>query len=130
MNDKKMDDLISGLTKRTAHIFDEGDATQNNMGNSNNIGNTDNTSNIINTGNTKNPKCSSSARPSDDDNKEQRFCTIVEVETLQKIRIIANREGLQIKEVVGAAFSKAISCYESKHGAIKGDSRSRADSLF
>lgn len=62
--------------------------------------------------------------------KESRFCTIVEVNTLKKIRIIAKREGLQIKEVVGAAFLKAIASYESKHGRIDGAQQSRADSLF
>ena len=50
---------------------------------------------------------------------EERFCTIVQSDTLRKIRIIANREGLQIKEVVNAAFNKAIKSYERKHGDRK-----------
>ena len=58
---------------------------------------------------------------------EERFCTIVQSDTLRKIRIIANREGLQIKEVVNAAFEKAIKSYERKHGPVdermKGDAR-------
>ena len=35
--------------------------------------------------------------------KEERFCTIVSSGHLNKIRLIASREGLQIKDVVNAA---------------------------
>ena len=96
MNEQRMDDLISGLTRGTESkpVLPR---------------HTDNT------GNTS-PEC--------------RFCTIVDKGTLQKIRIIAKREGLQIKEVVGAAFEKAISSYESRHGRIVGSQQSRVDSLF
>ena len=51
--------------------------------------------------------------------QEERFCTIVRTEILRKIRLIANREGLQIKDVVDAAFVKAIESYESRHGEIE-----------
>ena len=61
---------------------------------------------------------------------EERFCTIVQSETLRKIRIIANREGLQIKDVVGAAFEKAIKSYERKHGAVDGGLKGDASNLF
>lgn len=37
---------------------------------------------------------------------EERFCTIVQSDILRKIRIIAKREGLQIKEVVNAALER------------------------
>ena len=62
--------------------------------------------------------------------KEERFCTIVSSRLLNKIRLIASREGLQIKEVVNAAFEKAIKSYERKHGVIKDNSRSNVDNLF
>ncbi len=62
--------------------------------------------------------------------KEEHFCTIVSSGLLNKIRLIASREGLQIKEVVNAAFEKAIKSYERKHGVIKDDSRSNIDNLF
>ena len=62
--------------------------------------------------------------------KEVRFCTIVSSRLLNKIRLIASREGLQIKEVVNAAFDKAIKSYERKHGVIKDDGRSNVDNLF
>lgn len=61
------------------------------------------------------------------ENHEERFCTIVNSETLKKIRIIANREGLAIKDVVDAAFDKAISSYERKHGKIEEIKRSVKD---
>ncbi len=61
---------------------------------------------------------------------EERFCTIVQSDTLRKIRIIANREGLQIKEVVNAAFDKAIKSYERKHGSVDGAMKGDASNLF
>lgn len=61
---------------------------------------------------------------------EERFCTIVQSDTLRKIRIIANREGLQIKEVVNAAFNKAIKSYERKHGSVDGAMKGGASNLF
>ena len=60
----------------------------------------------------------------------ERFCTIVQSDTLRKIRIIANREGLQIKEVVNAAFNKAIKSYERKHGSVDGAMKGDASNLF
>ena len=61
---------------------------------------------------------------------EERFCTIVSSELLHKIRLIASREGLQIKDVVNAAFEKAIKSYERKHGVIEGDIRGNVGNLF
>ena len=61
---------------------------------------------------------------------EERFCTIVQSDTLRKIRIIANREGLQIKVVVNAAFNKAIKSYERKHGSVDGAMKGDASNLF
>ena len=58
---------------------------------------------------------------------EEHFCTIVDSDIIKKIRIIAIRERLQIKDVVDAAFVKAILSYERKHGpiddSIKGDTK-------
>lgn len=62
--------------------------------------------------------------------KEERFCTIVDSDTLRKIRIIASREGLQIKEVVNAAFDKAIAAYERKHGKVDREMRTDPKDLF
>ena len=64
------------------------------------------------------------------DMKEVHFCTIVSSDLLHKIRLIASREGLQIKEVVNAAFEKAVKSYERKHGVIKDDGRSNVGNLF
>ena len=60
----------------------------------------------------------------------QRFCTIVSSDLIRKIRIIANRERLQIKDVVNAAFEKAIKSYERKHGTIDDDVKRDAKDLF
>ena len=45
-------------------------------------------------------KHANTSRQSSESVAEERFCTIVQSDILRKIRIIANREGLQIKEVV------------------------------
>ena len=71
-----------------------------------------------------------SGNESEEKPAEERFCTIVQSDTLRKIRIIANREGLQIKEVVNAAFDKAIKSYERKHGKVDGDMKGDASNLF
>lgn len=60
---------------------------------------------------------------------EERFCTIVDKELLRKIRIIAKREGLNVKTVVNAAFEKAVRSYERKHGELK-DTRCDTSDLF
>ena len=64
------------------------------------------------------------------DTKEERFCTIVSSDLLHKIRLIASREGLQIKDVVNAAFEKAIKSYERKHGTLEGSVRGDTKTLF
>ena len=61
---------------------------------------------------------------------EERFCTIVQSDILRKIRIIAKREGLQIKEVVNAAFGKAIKSNERKNGTVDGRMKGDAKNLF
>lgn len=61
---------------------------------------------------------------------QERFCTIVDSGVLKKIRTIATREGLQIKDVVEAAFIKAIDGYERKHGVIEENSKRKAIDLF
>ena len=68
--------------------------------------------------------------PKDEKKAEERFCTIVSSDLIRKIRIIANRERLQIKDVVNAAFEKAIKSYERKHGTIDDDVKRDAKDLF
>lgn len=69
-------------------------------------------------------------RKLEEERQEERFCTIVRSDILKKVRIIATREGLQIKDVVEAAFEKAISNYERKHGRIEEDPKKNAKDLF
>lgn len=128
-----MDNLISGLTKLKEPLS----GTDTNPAENSNTGNTGNSRNNVNTDKKSKPQNSVlSGNTNNRDNTESagdhetRFCTIVDVNNLRKIRIIANREGLLIKDVVGAAFTKAISSYEAKHGPIEGDLRGRADNLF
>jgi hypothetical protein len=50
---------------------------------------------------------------------EERFCTIVDVEQIEKIRMIAAKEDVTIKDLVSLAFDVIIKKYESLHGKIK-----------
>lgn len=47
-----------------------------------------------------------------------RVCNVVNLEKMDKLREIAFRETLTIKQVVEAAFDLAIEKYEKKHGEI------------
>ena len=75
-------------------------------------------------------KHANTGRQSSERVSEERFCTIVQSDILRKIRIIANREGLQIKEVVNAAFEKAIKSYERRNGPVDGRMKGDAKNLF
>ena len=75
-------------------------------------------------------KQANTSRQSSESVSEERFCTIVQSDILRKIRIIANREGLQIKEVVNAAFEKAIKSYERRNGPVDGRMKGDAKNLF
>lgn len=107
MDNNKLDALFSGLTG--AHESQEKAVEQpNKQGN-------------------KQQSARAKQKEHEQKNHEERFCTIVNSETLKKIRIIANREGLSIKDVVDAAFDKAISSYERKHGKIEEVKKSAKD---
>lgn len=64
------------------------------------------------------PRSRGRKKISEEERTDTRFCSVVNKELLQKIRIIAERESLPIKDVVNAAFSKAVKSYEAKHGEI------------
>lgn len=61
---------------------------------------------------------------------EESFCTSVDTELTKKLRIIASMEGVQIKDVVEAAFRRAIANYESIHGELKDIPKKNLDELF
>lgn len=62
----------------------------------------------------------------------QTACVVVNREKMDKIRAIAEREGLSIKAVLEAAMTKAIDAYELRHGKItlRRSSGGNADDLF
>ena len=119
MDKNRLDALFSGLT-RAKDSEDKQQAEQ------------ESTDNVPATIPTKSKVGKARARQKkyESEKQEERFCTIVQSDTLRKIRIIANREGLQIKEVVNAAFDKAIKSYERKHGSVDGAMKGDASNLF
>ena len=69
----------------------------------------------------------------DGSSKFTRACIVVDSEQWDLIREIAFRESLQLKEVVSAAFRKAIASYEATHGKIQSTYKQRhgdASQLF
>lgn len=48
-----------------------------------------------------------------------RFCTMADEEKVAKIRTIAAREGLPIKDLMNLAFTRLINEYESKYGVVR-----------
>ena len=50
--------------------------------------------------------------------ENERITTIVNTEDMNKARFIAAKEGIAIREVIGAGIKLAIKAYESDHGPI------------
>ncbi len=113
MDDQRLDALINGLTATEANTNESRTQTP------------------------VTPKRKGKAAPSrakqkmqEEGRNEIRFCTIVDSDVIKKIRIIATREGLQIKNVVEAALEKAICIYEHKYGVIEEDPKKNLKKLF
>ncbi len=52
-------------------------------------------------------------------NKVIRFCTMADDDKVTKIRTIAAREGIAIKDLMNFAFDKIINEYERKYGTVR-----------
>jgi len=57
----------------------------------------------------------------------EHVCTLVDVEQMAKVRCIAEREGVSIKDIFAAALTMAISSYEKKNGPIKVKASKKGD---
>lgn len=108
MDERKLSNLISGLT---GTIAPEGSRPASSTDNAHDVG-------------------QDGKGKQEDRQEEEHFCTIVTSVQLRKIRIIARREGLPIKQVVNAAFEKAIQGYEKRHGSLDGIPKRDARDLF
>ena len=51
--------------------------------------------------------------------EEQKFCTMADDDKVTKIRTIAAREGIAIKDLMNLAFDKIINEYEKKYGVVR-----------
>lgn len=107
MNERKLDDLISGLTGVNAPVSTAP------------VEPTVGAQNIEHKG-----------TDSGEEGQEERFCSILPSVLLRKVRIIARREGLSIKQVMAAAVRKAVTSYEQKHGPIDDHRRNDTSDLF
>lgn len=123
MDNKSLDALFSGLTEVSAPsiVQEQEDAPHPTPPRKDRKG--------------KNTKASANAETAKrkqqlEERGEERLCTIVSSEKIKKLRIIATREGLQLKNVLDAAFAKAIGSYERKYGKIEEDAKKSTKDLF
>ena len=49
----------------------------------------------------------------------EHVCTLGSVEQMAKVRTIAEREGIALKDIFAVGLSMAISSYEAKNGEIR-----------
>ena len=49
----------------------------------------------------------------------EHVCTLVSVEQMAKVRTIAEREGIALKDIFSVGLNMAIGSYEQKYGEIK-----------
>lgn len=49
----------------------------------------------------------------------EHVCTLVSVEQMAKVRTIAEREGIALKDIFAVRLGMAISNYEAKNGEIR-----------
>ena len=69
-------------------------------------------------GTEQNP-ASKTRRQSSEKKKMEHVCTLVDVEQMAKIRAIAEREGIALKDIFAVGLNMAISNYEQKNGTIR-----------
>lgn len=112
MNNNKLDALFTGLTSMPTDVQEE---------------QREETPATPKPEKTRNKGNKKRAKAGTEESTEDRFTTIVDKEVLKKIRLIATREGLNVKDVVGAAFEKAIRNYERKHGTLQETRRDTKD---
>lgn len=113
MDNQRLDALISGLTANEVKTDENSTQTP-----------------VTPKSKVKTATSRAKQKKQEEERSEERFCTIVNTDVLKKIRIIATREGLQIKNVVEAALEKAISIYERKYGVIEDDPKKNLKNLF
>ena len=49
----------------------------------------------------------------------EHVCTLIATEQMAKVRTIAEREGIALKDIFAVGLSMAISSYEAKNGEIR-----------
>ncbi|MBR4365508.1 MAG: hypothetical protein IKP43_01865 [Bacteroidaceae bacterium] len=51
--------------------------------------------------------------------KMERICTIINAELMSKVRAIADKENIAIKDIFTKGLSLLVNAYEEKHGTIR-----------
>ena len=68
---------------------------------------------------TEQTRVSRTRRQFSEKKKMEHVCTLVDVEQRAKIRAIAEREGIALKDIFAVGLNMAISNYEQKNGTIR-----------
>lgn len=51
--------------------------------------------------------------------KSERICTIINSELMNKVRVIADKENLAIKDIFTKGLALLVNAYEEKHGVVR-----------
>ena len=68
---------------------------------------------------TEQSRVSMTRRQSARKKKMEHVCTLIDTEQMAKIRAIAEREGIALKDIFAVGLNMAISNYEQKNGTIR-----------
>ena len=82
--------------------------------------------------NTEQNRVTKTRRQSTEKKKMEHVCTLVDIEQMAKVRAIAEREGIALKDIFAVGLNMAISNYEQKNGTIriKPTKRGNANDVF
>lgn len=58
---------------------------------------------------------------------KERICTTIDKTVMNKIRVISEKEGVQINELIGFGLDMLISKYEETHGQVRPKKENRGD---
>lgn len=58
---------------------------------------------------------------------KERICTTIDKTVMNKIRVISEKEGVQINELIGLGLDMLISKYEETHGQVRPKKENRGD---
>lgn len=118
VNNDKMNALFGGLTKNP--ISDKSEKNDN-IDSSNNVesGNDETKNDSIERNIEAKNTAKTTKKEEEGKSKTIHFCTVADIDKVEKIKAIADKEYIPIKDIVNIAFDFVIKKYEEKNGPIR-----------